>query len=77
MGLLYLLYDFVGAAVDVILSPVLGYPKVELILVMLVVPALLNALQFWIIDSFIKKKKPAVGRPPAQTADAEETLLKV
>ena len=57
MCLLYLLYDEVGWLLGQVLSPLTPYPKVELVLVMLVVPALMNAVQFWIIDSFIKKKK--------------------
>lgn len=61
MCLLYLLYNEVGWILGQLLTPITPYPKVELILVMLVIPALLNALQFWIIDSFIKKKKTKEG----------------
>lgn len=34
------------------------YPKIKLILIMVVVPFLLNAFQFWIQDNILKQKKP-------------------
>lgn len=36
-------------------APLRPYPRVELALVMIACPVLMNALQFWIQDSFLKK----------------------
>mmetsp|Transcript_16670 Transcript_16670/g.21625 ORF Transcript_16670/g.21625 Transcript_16670/m.21625 type:complete len:321 (-) Transcript_16670:300-1262(-) len=33
------------------------YPKLELIVVMVVMPASLNVIQYWIVDNFLKDKK--------------------
>eukprot|EP00397_Hematodinium_sp_SG-2012_P017985 GEMP01018406.1.p1 GENE.GEMP01018406.1~~GEMP01018406.1.p1 ORF type:complete len:263 (+),score=38.83 GEMP01018406.1:23-811(+) len=40
-----------------ILQPVIGSPKLELIVVMCITPFLMNALQFWLFDNFLKKKE--------------------
>lgn len=44
-----------GALAMWIFSPLQPYPRVELALVMIACPVLMNALQFWIQDSFLKK----------------------
>lgn len=38
-----------------VFAPLQPYPRVELALVMIACPCLMNALQFWIQDSFLKK----------------------
>lgn len=38
-----------------VFAPLRPYPRVELALVMIACPCLMNALQFWIQDSFLKK----------------------
>lgn len=37
-------------------APLRSKPKVELVLVMIVVPSILNTVQFWITDTFIKRQ---------------------
>lgn len=39
---------------DMLLSPVSGYPDLELVLVMIIIPVVLNSLMFWVTDSFLK-----------------------
>ena len=56
----------VGWLIGAILSPITDQPKVELILVMIIIPTICNALQYWIVDSFIKKKKKRKKRRPVQ-----------
>jgi len=38
-------------------EPIQRYPNIELILVMIVIPFILNVIQFWIQDNFLKGKK--------------------
>ncbi len=38
-----------------LLSSVEVYPKLELIIVMVIVPFMTNVLQFWIVDNFLKE----------------------
>ncbi|KAF0699524.1 Aste57867_9920 [Aphanomyces stellatus] len=40
-----------------IFKPLVNYPRVELVIVMVACPCLMNGLQFWIQDSFLKKKQ--------------------
>ncbi|ETW05574.1 hypothetical protein H310_03319 [Aphanomyces invadans] len=42
-------------------DPLSNYPKVELLFVMVACPCLMNALQFWITDNFLKKPAKVVG----------------
>lgn len=42
---------------DVILFPFKGYPQIELVMVMVFIPLVLNSLIFWITDSFLKSDK--------------------
>ncbi|KAI9916836.1 hypothetical protein PsorP6_017115 [Peronosclerospora sorghi] len=44
-----------GAFARLLFKPLRDYPDIELALVMVVCPCLMNALQFWIQDSFLKK----------------------
>lgn len=72
----------VGWLIGVILEPITNQPKVELVLVMIVIPTIFNALQYWIVDSFIqkrkKKKKEAAERKDSKrgTSDTASTSLK-
>ncbi|RHZ30096.1 hypothetical protein DYB26_005959 [Aphanomyces astaci] len=36
-------------------EPLSNYPKLELLFVMVACPCLMNALQFWVTDNFLKK----------------------
>ncbi len=38
-----------------LLEDIAHYPKVELIVVMVIVPFVLNCFQFWIVDNFLKE----------------------
>jgi len=40
-----------------ILLPVKNHPKVELAIVMLIVPFVFNAIMFWVVDNFLMRKK--------------------
>lgn len=45
---------------EFILKPIEGHPKVELAVVMLIVPFIINAIMFWVVDNFLmlhKKKR--------------------
>ena len=33
-----------------------GYPKVELVFVMVIAPVFLNSIMFWVTDSFLKSR---------------------
>ena len=55
--ILWAMKDWIAWCVGKILSPLIEHPKYELIVVMVVVPVICNAVQYWVTDSFIKKKK--------------------
>ncbi|ETV99921.1 hypothetical protein H310_07948 [Aphanomyces invadans] len=54
-GIVYFQAGLVAYAAWVF-APLEGHPRVELIVVMVACPCLMNALQFWVQDSFLKKK---------------------
>lgn len=64
--MLWGLKDQIAWLVGKILSFLIEYPKYELIAVMVVIPVICNAVQYWITDSFIKSKKtvPKKGKTP-------------
>ncbi|OQR86617.1 hypothetical protein ACHHYP_10346 [Achlya hypogyna] len=41
---------------DALFEPLRDFPRTELVLVMIACPCLMNGLQFWVQDSFLKKK---------------------
>ncbi len=43
-------------AMSVVFRVFKGHPDVELVLVMIVIPGILNTLQFWVTDTFLKKQ---------------------
>ncbi len=48
-----------------LLSPLCPWPKVELVVVMVIVPLILNTLYFWAIDNVLKRKPqvpPSISR---------------
>jgi len=47
--------SFFMAIARTILAPVKNNPRTELIVVMIITPCFMNALQFWLTDNFIKK----------------------
>lgn len=40
---------------EFLLKDIDDYPKLELVIVMIVIPCILNVFQFWVIDSFLKE----------------------
>lgn len=50
-----LLEDPLGQLAIWLFTPLRPYPRVELALVMIACPCMMNAVQFWIQDSFLKK----------------------
>mmetsp|Transcript_125309 Transcript_125309/g.390114 ORF Transcript_125309/g.390114 Transcript_125309/m.390114 type:complete len:233 (-) Transcript_125309:84-782(-) len=48
------LYKFIDTVLVPVEKPILNYPRVELVLVMVLMPMLLNALFAWIVDNLIK-----------------------
>lgn len=68
---LYIVYQFI-APLNVILSYVFdvfnGQPELELIVVMIIIPTILNTVQFWITDTFLMKQ-------PAQQENSRDGEL--
>ena len=54
--------------------PFVPYPRLELILVMVIAPVLLNAFFFWLIDSMIMRKR-AVRQLTGDGEDDRKPLL--
>mmetsp|Transcript_43073 Transcript_43073/g.31449 ORF Transcript_43073/g.31449 Transcript_43073/m.31449 type:complete len:87 (+) Transcript_43073:579-839(+) len=50
-------YDALILLGSIILFPLEEYPNLELIVVMILVPLVLNAVQYWVIDTFLKLKE--------------------
>mmetsp|Transcript_15911 Transcript_15911/g.29116 ORF Transcript_15911/g.29116 Transcript_15911/m.29116 type:complete len:229 (+) Transcript_15911:112-798(+) len=75
VGIIYLLRDYLSDAGAVVLSPVAFEPKLELVIVMVVVPCFMNVIQFWVQDSFLKGR---VEREPGKSmfdlASTKETI---
>ena len=42
---------------EMILLPFEGHPELELVMIMIIIPLVLNSLIFWITDSFLKNDK--------------------
>ena len=47
-----------------------NYPRVELVLVMFVIPLIMNCFQFWVQDNFLKEKKKDVTRMSVRRASS-------
>jgi hypothetical protein len=60
VGLIFGLRDFLSTIGVWVLSPVASEPQLELVVVMVFVPCLMNIIQFWVQDNFLKgKTKPS------------------
>ena len=46
--------EFIG---DILIGWLLAYPKIKLLVIMMLAPFLLNVFQYWIQDNFLKAKK--------------------
>ena len=53
-----------------VLDPLDSRPKAKLTVVMFVTPLIMNALQFWLVDTFLQKKEDG-GRDSVSYADVE------
>jgi len=51
-----------------ILKPISAYPRFELIVVMLIVPFIMNALMFWVVDNFLMQKHRRLLTDPTDNA---------
>lgn len=60
-SLLFVIQDLLSAQIMVVTELMMGwitsFPKLELVLVMFLVPVIMNALAFWVQDNFLMKKK--------------------
>lgn len=59
---LFLLMAFItqlDAALTFLFQGLKNHPKVELLMVMVIIPTILNSAQFWITDTFLKKQDHA------------------
>jgi len=56
-------------------KPLVAYPHIELLLVMVVAPVLLNILFFWVIDNIIMKKRPESKIHDDSTFEGDSTPL--
>ena len=54
-----------------VLSPFKTNPDLKLIVVMVLTPLIMNTVQFWITDTFTKKKTPQVSSQPASLKHPE------
>jgi len=66
-SLAFMLYVFRRPLVFVgngLAKPIAGNPDLELLIVMIICPCLMNMIQFWIFDSVLKMKVGAVGMEP-------------
>ena len=54
---MFLNREFLDLIAEILLSVFRNYPKAELVIVMIIVPTMLNGLQFWITDEYLKNKK--------------------
>lgn len=50
-------FNFWTGVKKLILKPISGYPKLELVVVLLLVPFVINALMFWVVDNFLMHKR--------------------
>ncbi|KAJ1398068.1 vacuolar membrane protein-domain-containing protein [Ochromonadaceae sp. CCMP2298] len=60
LGLLYLVGTPANLLVSYVFSVFRDHPQLELLCVMIVIPTILNTLQFWVTDTYLKKRKETV-----------------
>lgn len=51
------LHEYLQQFGDMIVRPMIDHPQIELVVVMIIVPMILNICQFWIQDLFLKDKQ--------------------
>lgn len=55
IAFLYAAADALNSAFSYLFYYIAEYPRIELLLVMICIPFILNILAFWVTDSFLKK----------------------
>lgn len=50
--------DVIDAVFSFLFSALVLYPRIELVVVMIIIPCVLNVVQFWVQDSYLKKQAP-------------------
>lgn len=63
LALLFLLLEPIDALLQRVFVPFEGHPKLELLIVMIVIPMTLNIGQFWLTDSCLKQQYPSTHSP--------------
>merc|ERR1712032_1479404 len=58
----------------IVLSPVMEHENLKLLVVMIATPMTMNALQFWLVDNFIKKKDAPVSPRERQMMERSNEL---
>lgn len=56
---LYMLFQFIfplNDIISVVFSVFHDKPEIELVLVMIIIPTIMNTIQFWVTDTFLKKQ---------------------
>lgn len=64
--ILFMLLPWISRIGDWALSWTEGNEKLQIVFVMMLFPLIMNAMQYYIIDSFIKEKKPSDGFHPGE-----------
>ncbi|KAG6040689.1 hypothetical protein E4U41_007420 [Claviceps citrina] len=67
--IIFLLMPWISIVGDWALSWTEGNEKLQIAFVMMIFPLVMNGLQYYIIDSFIKEKEPVHERLPTQDVD--------
>jgi hypothetical protein len=64
-SLLFAIQDLLSHPIMVVIEFLMGwitdYPKLELTVVMFIIPVIMNAIAFWIQDNYLMKKPPTKG----------------
>lgn len=63
-GSILVFYSLLNEAGIFILGPLLAYPKLKLLFVMVILPTILNLFQFWFTDNFLKSNKQQQEQAP-------------
>lgn len=64
-----------GSFAEWLFQPLVNHPEMELMIVMIACPCLMNALQFWIQDNFLKKNNGESDSMLAKGSEMEERTI--
>eukprot|EP00811_Abedinium_folium_P010063 NODE_19307_length_849_cov_5.736842.p1 GENE.NODE_19307_length_849_cov_5.736842~~NODE_19307_length_849_cov_5.736842.p1 ORF type:complete len:243 (+),score=44.31 NODE_19307_length_849_cov_5.736842:91-819(+) len=70
--LMLLLADVFYQIASFVLSPFKGHTSVELVMVMIVTPFIMNAVQFWVVDNIIKQPITSAAQRELNAASCED-----